>query len=261
MQIEGKNVIFIGGFGGVGSKCSELFLRKSVKSLIIFDRVTNDEFLDYLRDTYKNSFVGYVQMDLTKRESISKAFHEAKKMAGLFDIVVNGAGVVRESNVDLMVAVNLTGVIHSSLEAMEYMSKSNGGNGGMVVNISSTAGLGTFEIACVYSASTCAVTSFTRSIASPVYYDKTGVSFITICPGPTRTPMFNNFAERTTVAKYSSETLDEYVKATPQCPQALAINFMRVLECAKNGSIWVLENEEMHEIDFPALCHPIRKTN
>ncbi|XP_013111347.1 alcohol dehydrogenase [Stomoxys calcitrans] len=260
MQIEGKNVIFIGGFGGVGSKCSELFLRKSVKSLIIFDRLENEEFLSYLQNTYKNSFVGYVQMNLAKRETISKAFLEAHKMVGHFDIVVNGAGVVQESNVDLMVAVNLTGVIHSSLDAMEYMSIANGGHGGLVVNISSTAGLGTFEIACVYSASTCAVTSFTRSIASPIYNKKTGVNFITVCPGPTRTPMFDNLAEKTTVAKYSSETLDEYVKVPPQCPEALAINFMRVLETGKNGSIWVLENEEMHEIDFPSLCHPIRKT-
>lgn len=31
MDLKGKNIIYIGGFGGIGQKCLEAFLKKQVK--------------------------------------------------------------------------------------------------------------------------------------------------------------------------------------------------------------------------------------
>lgn len=107
MQLEGKNVIYFGGFGGIGEKCVEAFLQSSVKSLLIFDLKTNEEYLENLKNIYPESYVDFVQVDLTKRESIDRAYKEAAEKIDSFDIVVNGSGVLNEYNVELTVTVNL----------------------------------------------------------------------------------------------------------------------------------------------------------
>lgn len=64
-----------------------------------------------------------------------------------------------------------TGVIHSTLIALDYMDKSKGGQGGLIVNISSVAGLEPSGMFAVYSAAKCGLTAFTRALA--VNYQKT----------------------------------------------------------------------------------------
>lgn len=55
--------------------------------------------------------------------------------------------------------------MHSSLIAMDYMSKANGGHGGCIVNISSTTGLNPIDLCCVYGATKSGVIHFTNSLA------------------------------------------------------------------------------------------------
>lgn len=107
MELAGKNVIYIGGYGGIGEKCVEAFLKKSVKSLLIFDLQSNDEYLGYLQNTYKKSFVDYIALDLRKSESIKDAFQRAKQLIDNIDVVVNGSGVANENNTDQLVQINL----------------------------------------------------------------------------------------------------------------------------------------------------------
>lgn len=107
MELAGKNVIYIGGFGGIGEKCVEEFLKKGVKSIIIFDLISNDEYLKHLKNTYKDSYVDYVELDLTSTESIHNAFKEAHNKIGSFDVVVHGSGSVDEQQVEKLVQINL----------------------------------------------------------------------------------------------------------------------------------------------------------
>uniref|UniRef100_A0A1I8Q1Q6 Alcohol dehydrogenase n=1 Tax=Stomoxys calcitrans TaxID=35570 RepID=A0A1I8Q1Q6_STOCA len=257
MQLQGKNVIYVGGFGGIGQKCVEAFLEKSVKHLLIFDLTSNDEFLKYLQETYKDSSVGYIPVDITKSESISRAFQEAKDNLGSFDVVVNGAGIIDESNIELLLQINATGLMQSSLIAMEHMSKANGGQGGCIVNISSTAGLDATELFCIYSPAKCAVTAFTRAMAHRTYFEKTGVSFITICPGATDTSLLRSAASKIYSARYIPNIADVFATIKVQTPTTCAKNLIQVLETASNGTIWALDDGVIRKVDFPQVWESI----
>lgn len=57
------------------------------------------------------------------------------------------------------------GLINSSLLALEHMDQTKGGRGGLVVNISSVAGLQPTPLMAIYSAAKHGVTAFTRGLA------------------------------------------------------------------------------------------------
>lgn len=107
MDLKGKNVIYIGGFGGIGQKSVEELLKLSVANLLIFDLNSNEEFLQNLSNTYDKSCVDYIHLDIAKKENIENAFKLAKEKIHHFDLVINGSGIVNEQNVDLAVTINL----------------------------------------------------------------------------------------------------------------------------------------------------------
>ncbi|XP_037939967.1 alcohol dehydrogenase-like, partial [Teleopsis dalmanni] len=134
MDLSGKNVVYLGGFGGIGSKCIEEFLQKGIKNLAIFDLHENAAVLENLRSTYTASNVFYIKMDITDKNSIEAAYNEAANKIDHFDVIVNGCGIMNDSLIELTIQINLLGLIHSTLTAMKYMSKLNNGKGGLIVN-------------------------------------------------------------------------------------------------------------------------------
>lgn len=107
MDLKDKNVIYIGGFGGIGQKCVEEFLKKSIKHLFIFDLKENSVVLKNWRDSYKTSTIDFVAIDVTKTESIEEAYKRAKAQLEYIDVVVNGCGLMDDSHVDLTIDINL----------------------------------------------------------------------------------------------------------------------------------------------------------
>lgn len=61
------------------------------------------------------------------------------------------------------------GVVNSCLVALEYMDKSKGGKGGMIMNISSVAGLEPTARMSIYSGAKHGVTAFTRGLGVGSY--------------------------------------------------------------------------------------------
>lgn len=72
-------------------------------------------------------------------------------------------------NFEIINHIHQIGIIHSTYEAIEHMSTSTGGKGGLIVNISSVLGLDAMHSTPSYSASKHAVLGLMRSL---------GVSFI-----------------------------------------------------------------------------------
>ncbi|XP_061399479.1 alcohol dehydrogenase-like [Musca vetustissima] len=271
MELKGKNVIYVGGYGGIGKSCVEAFLKKSVKSLLIFDLMSNDEFLKYLQNTYKNSFIDYIHLDLAKSETIKDAFKKAKDLIGSFDIVVNGSGVAVEDQIDLLVQINLAGPMQSSAIAMDYMSKANGGNGGCIVNMSSTAnggnggcivnmsstvGLNPTDFCCFYGATKSGVIHFTTALAQPMYFNKTGVSFITVCPGVTKSPMNMIVEKKSFSIKFRPQDVNMHENVIEQTSDALAENLMTIIENGPNGSIWAVHDGQSFKVELPEIWGP-----
>lgn len=107
----------------------------------------------------------YKQCDITKKDQMDKLLRSTiVQKLHFIDIFVNAAGIINEQNPKQVVAVNLTGVINSSLIALDIMSLENAGLGGYIVNLASTAGLEPFPYCSVYTSTKHAIVGFTRSL-------------------------------------------------------------------------------------------------
>lgn len=109
-------------------------------------------------------------------------------------------------------------MINSSLIALGHMSKKKGGEGGVILNIASMAGYRPLYWTPIYVATKHAILGFTRAMANDTYYSDTGVKFILICPGVTKT----NLIETAFVGNGAKflfpeffETAIEYFKSLP----------------------------------------------
>ncbi|TMW47846.1 hypothetical protein DOY81_007080 [Sarcophaga bullata] len=256
MELENKNVIYLGGFGGIGQKCVVEFLKRNINSLIIFDLKENTDVLKNLQNTYKSSQISFIPVDVTKSESIENAYKQAKEKLDSIDVVVNGCGLMNDRHLDLTIDINLRGVIQSSLTALNYMDKSKGGRGGIIVNISSIAGIEKTGMFAIYSAAKHGVTAFSRSMANPLYYHHTQVNFITICPGLTDTALLDELQDKTTLKEYAGPMVQRFAHIKRQSAEACAKNLVKAVENNKLGSVWLLDLGELSEIDMPILWKP-----
>lgn len=82
------------------------------------------------------------------------------------------------------------GVVNSTMIAIDLMHKNKAsGMGGVVINIASITALGAHFWLPIYAGSKHAVLGFTRSLTNEKFYERTGVKFMSICPGVTHTPL------------------------------------------------------------------------
>uniref|UniRef100_A0A1I8NLJ9 Alcohol dehydrogenase n=1 Tax=Stomoxys calcitrans TaxID=35570 RepID=A0A1I8NLJ9_STOCA len=257
MELKGKNVVYVGGFGGIGQKCLLAFLRKEIKHLIICDLHENSALMLDLAKTFPQTCLNFIPIDVIQRESIEEAFRTASNIVhNQIDVLVNGCGLMNDCLIDLTIGINLTGVIYSSLIALSYLDKSKGGRGGMIVNIGSVVGLEPSGMFAVYSAAKAGLIAFTRALANPLYYAHTGVSFITICPGFTDTSLLESIRGKETLTEYAASMAERFALVKKQSAEICADNLVGVLEKAKNGSVWMLDIGEVKEMRFEVLWRP-----
>jgi len=131
-----------------------------------------------------------VKCDVAEEKDILALFKAADKF-GTLGALVNNAGVVgTTSRVDEMsgeriqriMAVNVTGSILCAREAVKRMSTKHGGQGGVIVNLSSVAAkLGSPNTYVDYAASKGAIDSFTIGLAQEVAGE--GIRVAGIRPG------------------------------------------------------------------------------
>uniref|UniRef100_A0A1B0CAT8 15-hydroxyprostaglandin dehydrogenase [NAD(+)] n=2 Tax=Lutzomyia longipalpis TaxID=7200 RepID=A0A1B0CAT8_LUTLO len=150
-----------------------------------------------------------------------------------------------------MVEVNLCGTITTTLLAMEHMRVDKGkGNGGVVVNISSTAGIYQTSSLPTYSATKHAIVVFTRSLAYG--RENKGIRFLTLCPGGTMTPLLLS------VKIFQMKTLallKMWKNFKVQSSKSVAKAVVKIIENGQNGSVWIVKNDKLDEHIGPPILH------
>ena len=143
-----------------------------------------------------------VDVDVTDRDSAANLVAEALRLFGKIDILVNDAGVIgaaewwkrptpSDDDWDLVLAVNLRGVVNVSEAAAPHMIERRYGK---IINIASIAARQGGADIPHYNASKAAVVSWTQSHALQMApYD---INVNAICPGLLWTPMFEGLVER-----------------------------------------------------------------
>lgn len=132
-----------------------------------------------------------IQADVSVEQDVLRLFSQAEKQLGPVRALVNNAGITGGfSRVETLssetqarvFAVNVTGTILCSREAVRRMSTQNGGHGGAIVNVSSQAAkIGGAGEWVHYAASKGAVDSFTIGLAREVATE--GIRVNAVSPG------------------------------------------------------------------------------
>jgi NAD(P)-dependent dehydrogenase (short-subunit alcohol dehydrogenase family) len=138
-----------------------------------------------------------IQADVSAEKDVLRLFAEAEKHLGTVRTLVNNAGItggfsrvesVTSETLARVFAVNVTGTILCSREAVRRMSTRNGGTGGAIVNVSSRASkIGGAGEWVHYAASKGAVDTFTIGLAREVAAE--GIRVNAVSPGLTATEL------------------------------------------------------------------------
>jgi NAD(P)-dependent dehydrogenase (short-subunit alcohol dehydrogenase family) len=134
----------------------------------------------------------FVAADLTEDASAELLVRRAVEATGRLDLVVYSAGVhalatVEETDAaayDRMLDTNLRGAVLLARAAIPAMRASGGG---VIVNVSSEAGIAAVPGQAAYNISKAGLLMLTRSIA--VDHAADGIRSVAVCPGTTMTPL------------------------------------------------------------------------
>lgn len=179
--------LITGTSSGFGSDLVDVVLKNGDH---VVATARNSSKLSFKGATSENSLL--VDLDVTKQDSIDKAFAEAVKKFKTIDVVVNNAGYglagefesVSEQQLRTQMEVNFFGLINVTRKAMEHMRES--GKGGVIQQVTSVGGQIGVPFFSIYCASKWAVEGFTETISKEVK-PEWNIKFTCIEPGGFRT--------------------------------------------------------------------------
>jgi NAD(P)-dependent dehydrogenase (short-subunit alcohol dehydrogenase family) len=230
-------LLITGGASGIGAETARLAAARGYKVAINY-RSREAEARKVVADIAANGGQAVaLPADVSREADIRVLFDAAEKALGPITHLVNSAGIgtrpTRVEDFDAAVlaqlfAVNTVGLMLCCREATRRMSTRRGGNGGVIVNVSSMAAtIGGRPGASAYAASKAAVDSFTMGFAKEVAPE--GIRAVSLRPGMIETEM----TERTLA--------DREVRAAIESTIAMG----RVGQASEiaNAILWLLSDE------------------
>lgn len=170
-----KTVVITGGSRGIGRACAELCGARGWNVAINYagNEAAAREAVALVEKAGGKAFM--LQGDVAKEADVQALFRATVERFGVPDALINNAGITDRAmklvDMDLarlqrMFDVNIMGSVLCAREAARVMSKSRGGRGGAIVNMSSAVSrLGAPGMYVDYAASKGAIDSFTLGLA------------------------------------------------------------------------------------------------
>ena len=168
---DNKVALITGGSRGIGEKIAERFAQAGYN--LIINYVSNIENVEELEAKIKgnaNIEILFIQSDVTSFESCENMVNEAIKKFGHIDVLVNNAGItkdtllmrMKEEDFDKVINVNLKGTYNVTKNVIPYMMKQKYGK---IINISSVVGVSGNAGQANYAAYKAGIIGFTKSVA------------------------------------------------------------------------------------------------
>ncbi len=187
-RFDGRVALISGGARGMGAEHVRALVAEGAR--VVFGDVLDDEGTALAAEL--GDAARYVHLDVTDDSQWNAAVAVAEEAFGPVGLLVNNAGIVAFGTVADMepaafrhvIEVNLTGVYLGMHAAIPSLRRAGDG---VIVNISSTAGMMGYAGINAYVASKWGVRGLTKAAAMELAAD--GIRVLSIHPGPVRTPM------------------------------------------------------------------------
>ncbi|MGI4872414.1 MAG: SDR family NAD(P)-dependent oxidoreductase [Janthinobacterium lividum] len=210
MQFADKVVVITGAGSGIGRTCALRFAAEGGK-VVIAEYNAEAGQATVQRITEAGGTASFVQTDVSNSASVQAMIQHAVSTYGRLDVLYNNAGVagevkpVADYSEDVFartMGVDLFGVFFGMKYGLQQFERQ--GNGGVIVNMASTAGLRATPGMIAYSASKFAVVGMTMTAALE-YADK-NIRINAVCPGAIETEGLKSMG---------AELLQQYVSHQP----------------------------------------------
>lgn len=196
MILKDKVVVLTGAAQGIGASIAKVFSNQGAK-LALIDKQEEllKNFAEELKRTNEN--VSYFSFDITDKSSVKEAIAKIKDQYGRIDVLVNNAGVTRDSmsykmteeNWDLVMDINLKAPFLLIQEVFPIMKEQKDG---AILNASSVSSEGNVGQA-NYAASKAGLIGMTRSLA--LEFARYNVRVNCVAPGFTETEMIKTIPD------------------------------------------------------------------
>jgi 2-hydroxycyclohexanecarboxyl-CoA dehydrogenase len=194
--LQGKTAIVTGAASGIGRAIATRLAAEGC-TVAVFDVDADGaaQTVSAIRESGGRAHAATV--DISDRSQVDSALAGLVAEAGPVDILVNNAGWDRampflKTDTALwhkVIAINLWGPLHMHHAVLPAMAQRRSGR---VINIASDAGRVGSSGEAVYAACKGGIIAFTKTMAREMA--RSNVQINAVCPGPTDTPLFADFA-------------------------------------------------------------------
>jgi 2-hydroxycyclohexanecarboxyl-CoA dehydrogenase len=191
--LENQVAVVTGGGGGIGREICVRFAEEGARVAVLdIDAEKARHTVETIGDT-AHAFT----VDVADPSSVKQAVTDVVRALGTIDTLVNNAGWDRgapflETEPELwakIIAINYQGPLNMHREVLPMMVERKRGK---VINVASDAGRVGSSGEAVYAGCKAAVIAFGKSVAREMA--RSGICINTVCPGPTDTAFFRDFA-------------------------------------------------------------------
>lgn len=207
-----KVVLITGGSRGIGAATTKLFVSKGYSACINYKSNSSaaEELASEIASNGGTCIT--VQADVSDEQSVVQMFERIDRELGQVSVLVNNAGILRKQcrleemtadRINAILTNNVTSYFLCSREAVKRMSTRRGGNGGVIVNVSSGASRsGSPNEYIDYAASKGAIDTLTKGLSLEVAAE--GIRVNCVRPGLIYTDMHTDGGEPERVERLKS---------------------------------------------------------
>ncbi|XP_076843172.1 15-hydroxyprostaglandin dehydrogenase [NAD(+)]-like [Brachyhypopomus gauderio] len=250
MSLKDKVALVTGAAQGLGRGFAEILLKNGAKvAFLDLNETLGKDLQDQFNEIYGSDRTQFYPGDVTSDELFNDVFQKVLHKFGRIDIVCNNAGILNEKDWEKTVSINLSGMVRGTYLALDHMKKQRGGQGGVIVNVASLAGLGPLPGAPVYTATKHGVVGFSRALAEASKIADFGVRINALCPSFVQTALLDSFkseektgqffilkaAVQSMLEKFTVLEVEEVAKAFLQLVQDESLNGA-VLTVGRDGA-------------------------
>jgi len=206
--LRGKAVLISGGSSGIGEATARRFLQEGAR--VYLGGLHPDHVTAAVQGLSELGEVSGAAADVSRVAGVAALVQGARDALGGIDILINNAGTAwREPFLDItpehwdkMLAVNLRGMFLVAQAVARVMVDQGGG--GVIVNMSSTNGLGGEADYAHYNASKAGALLLTKTMA--VELGVRGIRVNALCPGYIETPLNLEIAKEASAKLVADQT-------------------------------------------------------